>query len=304
MALSDKRAALMAYILFIVLVFTVPQNLNANDIDIRVEAVGGGLPADTVYAGDVFNIFFRVNMPYTGTISGTLGYSKCQACPSIWQTNYLGIASGVEEATSIGDAQIIYTVGDYVIFLKVIIPGPMGGAAVAGYADFHVIPMTATTAAGSGTDWAVTSVVFSPPNPQVGDPVTFSMVVTALSSQGSFPQHFAAVCMIDGISCGSGSFTYPGPLGTQMTMSTQTPWTATAGTHTLTWGVATIPVGQDPNKSNNAMSKTFTVSQVSISTTTTPEYPNFPIPILASLALAVVIILAKKTGKRSPQRVA
>ncbi len=114
--------------------------------------------------------------------------------------------------------------------------------------------------ASSATDWAVLSVSLSPPNPNVGDLVTFSMVVTALSSQGSFPQNFAAACQIDGVSCGGGSLTYPGSLGTPMTVSTQTPWIATAGTHTWVWGVATIPVGQDPNKSNNAMSKTFTVS--------------------------------------------
>jgi hypothetical protein len=139
----DKRVTiilLMVYVLFSVLVVTVPQSVNANDIDIRVEAVGGGLPPNTVYAGDVFNIYFSVNVAYTGTISGTLGYSKCHGCASIWQTNYPAIASGVEEATSIGFDQVIYTVGGYVIFLYVTIPGPMGGAAMAGYADFQVVP--------------------------------------------------------------------------------------------------------------------------------------------------------------------
>jgi hypothetical protein len=119
------------------------------------------------------------------------------------------------------------------------------------------------------TDWAVLSVSLSPSSPNVGDQVTFSMVVTALSSQTSFPQQFAAACQIDGVSCGGGSLTYPGPLGTPMTVSTQTPWTATAGTHTLTWAVVTIPVGQDPNKSNNAKSITFTVAQASSQQTTT-----------------------------------
>jgi hypothetical protein len=123
--------------------------------------------------------------------------------------------------------------------------------------------------ASSATDWAVLSVSLSPPNPNVGDLVTFSMVVTALSSQGSFPQNFAAACQIDGVSCGGGSLTYPGPLGTPMTVSTQTPWIATAGTHTLVWGVATIPVGQDPNKSNNMKSITFTVAQSAPQQTTT-----------------------------------
>jgi len=152
------------------------------------------------------------------------------------------------------------------------------------------------------TDWAVLSISLSPSNPNVGDQVTFSMVVTALSSQGSFPQNFAAFCQIDGVSCGAESITYPGPLGMPMTVSTQTPWTATSGAHTLTWGVATIPVGQDPNKSNNAMSQTFTVAQISTSTTATPEYPNYALPVFASLALAI-IILAKKARRVPRQRV-
>jgi hypothetical protein len=87
------------------------------------------------------------------------------------------------------------------------------------------------------------------------------MVMTALSSPGSFPQQFAAACQIDGVSCGGDILTYPGPVDTPMTVSAQTPWTATVGTHTLIWGVATIPVGLDPNKGNNAISKTFTVTQ-------------------------------------------
>lgn len=167
-----------------------------------------------------------------------------------------------------------------------------------------IMPKFTITVVTAGTDWAVLSVSLSPSVPHVGDLVTFSVVVMALSSQGSFPQQFAAVCQIDGVSCGGGSLTYPGPLGTPFTVSTQTPWAATAGTHALIWGVATIPVGQDPDKSNNAMSMSFTVApQVSTSTTTTPEYQNYALPFITSLAL-VIIILTKKTRKAPRQQVA
>lgn len=122
--------------------------------------------------------------------------------------------------------------------------------------SFTTSPSTTTPA----TDWAVLSVSLSPSAPNVGDPVTFSMVMTAVSSPGPFPQNFAAVCAVDGVSCGSGSFTYPGPVGTPFTVSTQTPWVATVGAHKLSWGVATVPVGLDPNKGNNVMSKSFMVA--------------------------------------------
>lgn len=273
MVVYDKQDAIIILIVVHVLLWgfgaNVPQIVNAANIDIRVEAVGGALPINTISVGAVFNIYFRVNVQYTGKVSGTLGYSKCQGCPSMWQTNYPGIASGVEIATSTD--QPINTVGNYVIFLYVTLPGspPLGGAAIAGYSDFHVIPLTtATTAAGWQTDWAITSVSLAPSAPKVGDEVTFSMMMSALSSPGPFPQSFSAVCVIDGASCGSASLTYPGPTGTPFTVNAQTLWIATAGTHTLTWGIATIPVGLDPNKSNNAMSKSFMVaSQSPISST-------------------------------------
>jgi hypothetical protein len=135
---------------------------------------------------------------------------------------------------------------------------------------FHVVGSTTTTTTPTlATDWAVLSVSLSPSAPYVGDQVTFSMVMTALSSPAPFPQSFAAVCQIDGVSCGGGSLTYPGPMGTPLTVSAQTPWIATLGTHTLIWGVATIPVGLDPDKSNNMKSITFTVAQSSSQQTTT-----------------------------------
>jgi hypothetical protein len=146
------------------------------------------------------------------------------------------------------------------------------------------VTTSTTTPPTPATDWAVLSVSLSPSAPHVGDPVTFSMVVTALSSPGPFPQSFAAVCQIDGVSCGGGSHTYPGPLDTPFTVSAQTPWIATVGTHTLTWGVATIPVGLDPDKSNNMKSTTFTVAQASSQQTTTAsstasQAPDFQVNV-------------------------
>ena len=127
-----------------------------------------------------------------------------------------------------------------------------------------VVPCsTATNATGlTGivTDWATTSVSLTPSSPNVGDQVTFSMVITTVSSQGAFPQEARVGCFVDSTFEGGQIVTYPGPVGAPMTVQIQTPWTAVAGTHTLTCGVGTIPAGLDPNKSNNLMSTTFTVS--------------------------------------------
>ncbi len=263
----------------------------------------GGLPL-----GDVITFEVTLVPPPPGEFIPGSGSSTPDPCLSSWAgINGAGYAvCFVPSGSSSGTESVALTIKSqaspqqYTVAVIASMMDPAGKIVKGSDSDqeFTIAVVAPSTPA---TDWAVLSVSLSPPNSNVGDLVMFSMVVTAVSSQGSFPQQLAAVCQIDGASCGSGTFTYPGPVGTPMTVSTQTPWTATFGTHTLTWGVATIPVGQDPNKGNKAMSKSFTVAQVSITTTTTPEYQNFALPLIASLAL--VIMLAKRARKLPRQRV-
>lgn len=128
--------------------------------------------------------------------------------------------------------------------------------------QFTVVPAstTATTSSGWQTDWAVTAVDVSPSAPTVGDQVTFSVVITALSSTGPFPQNAEVGGMLDSEVWDSGVVRYPGPIGYQFTVTSQKRWMATGGGHTFTVGVATVPRGLDPNPSNNMMSKSFNVS--------------------------------------------
>lgn len=255
-------------------------------------------PGDAI----LFGIYLNSGNP---TLLDGSGASTPDACTSSWggQSWPGKAACAVAPSSSSGTESATLTITSaaspqqYSLFVGAIMVNP-SSKAISSSMSKQTFTLTVVAPSTPATDWAVLSVSLSSPNPNVGDLVTFSMVVTALSSQASFPQNFAAVCQIDGVSCGGGTLTYPGPLGTPMTVSTQTPWTATAGTHTLTWAVATIPVGQDPDKSNNAMSKTFTVApQVSTSTATTPEYQNYALPFIASFAL-VIIMLPKKRGGR------
>lgn len=263
----------------------------------------GGLPSGDAI---VFAVVSLGPIPSSTGIDGS-GSSTPDSCLSSWAgQSWPGKAAcAVVPSSSSGTESVTLTIKSaaspqqYTLEVMAIIVGPsVPYSPISSSMSHQVFTITVVTAA---TDWAVLSVSLSPSAPNVGDPVTFSMVVTALSSTGSFPQSFSALCQIDGVSCGGGSLSYPGPMGTPFTVSTQTPWIATPGTHTLTWGVATIPVDLDPNKSNNAMSKSFTVApQVSISSTTTPEYQNYVLPLIASFAL-VIIILAKKTGNAPHQ---
>ena len=150
-----------------------------------------------------------------------------------------------------------------------------------------------TLPAAVSTDWGVTSVSASPSSPRVGDPVIFSMTFLALSSSGSFPQGVMVGFAVDGTVYATGTFSYPGPTSLPATVSSETPWTATLGTHTLTGGVATIPAGNDPNTGNNVMSITFTVTQpipFDFSLSASPNQQNVAPGGTASYTVAVNLV--------------
>lgn len=106
------------------------------------------------------------------------------------------------------------------------------------------------------SDWAVSSVGLNPLNPHPGDSVTFTMTMNLLSTSGSIPQMVSVQCQLDDQSCGGGTVAYPGPVGQPFTVQSNTPWVATAGTHTLVWSIDST---NDPNPANNVMSTSFTV---------------------------------------------
>nr|MDO8135096.1 zinc ribbon domain-containing protein [Candidatus Njordarchaeum guaymaensis] len=117
------------------------------------------------------------------------------------------------------------------------------------------------------TDFALSSPSLSPPAPKTGDSVTFSVVLTALSSTIPFTQKLSemAKASLDGTQISVESLNYLGPTGTPMTVSTATPWTATEGAHTITWSLIIMYddpdlVLIDPDSSNNKVSLSFSVS--------------------------------------------
>ncbi len=234
----------MILLLLLVSVGSVPRTVNADELHVSVSPT-------SVPVGKSFMVTFWVeatgSQQWNGQETATVHIRPSGTSSDIWQSSPMKVGPGLDyEVYPPG----ISTPGTYEALVAITFHQMVGNVAT-----FQVVGSTTPA-----TDWAVLSVSLSPSAPKVGDPVTFSMAMTALTSPGSFPQSFSAVCELDGASCGGGSLTYPGPTGTPFTVSTQTPWIATPGTHTLTWGVGTIPVGLDPNTSNNAMSKSFTVA--------------------------------------------
>jgi len=123
------------------------------------------------------------------------------------------------------------------------------------------VQLTVQSAMPGITDWRLSNPSLSPSAPNVGDPVTFHVALTVLSSNQPYPQSATVLAQIDGGIVGGGTVDYPGPTGNSMDLYSTPPWTATVGTHTITWKVTSG--SQDPDTSNNQVSLSFLVSQVS-----------------------------------------
>jgi hypothetical protein len=207
-----------------------------------------------IQAGSPFVISFYTDVGYDGM--ATVFVRPALGVNHIWDYGPVSISGGLDYEVN---APTISNPGGYFASVSFLKTG--GGSAELGQTLFQVVGTASVS-----TDWAIQSVSVTPPTPQVGDPVTFSAVLVALSTSGSYPQSVDVECTIDGASCGGGSLSYPGPTGNPATVDTQTQWIATQGTHTLTWSVST---NNDPNPNNNVMSTTFNVGPA-VQTTTQP----------------------------------
>ena len=114
-----------------------------------------------------------------------------------------------------------------------------------------------TAAAMATTDWELSSPTLSPASPNVGDAVTFNVVLRVMSTNQPYPQSFTIAAQLDGVTIAGGSRSYPGPTGSTMNVYSTPPWTATAGSHTIVWQVSGAV--SDPNTANNVVTRTFTV---------------------------------------------
>ncbi len=213
-----------------------------------------GVIGAPVQVGVPFVISFYTDLGYDGM--ATVFVRPALGVTPIWEATTMSISGGLDYEVN---APGINTPGGYFASVSFLKTG--GGSAELGEKLFQVIGPASVS-----TDWAIQSVSLTPPTPQVGDPVTFNAVLVALSTSGAYPQSVDVECTIDGASCGGGALSYPGPTGNPATVSTQTPWIASPGTHTLTWSVST---NNDPNPSNNVMSTTFNVGPA-VQTTTQP----------------------------------
>ncbi len=241
--LQPKSGAIILLVCVLSAVTLVQTVAGAGPVHVSV-VCGGCPPGGPVPAGGTFHITFYTDVGHNGHIN--IYDRPSGSATHIWDSGSIAISGGLAYDVV---PPPINTPGTYVaggLFF------PSGGGVDLDEKTFQVVGPASVS-----TDWAVLSVSLTPSSPHPGDPVTFGMIASALSSTGAFPQSLTAQCTIDGASCGTGSLSYPGPSGTPETVTAGTLWMATPGTHTLTWSIS---MAGDPNPSNNVMSTSFTVA--------------------------------------------
>jgi hypothetical protein len=140
-----------------------------------------------------------------------------------------------------------------------------GGATTCTYGSSLTFTTKAPTTKPS-TDWALSNLRITPSSPNVGDHVTFTVDLTALSTNTPYPQDVNVNWWVDGTDGNGQPVTYYGPTGAPQTITFNdgqpnlpNQWTATAGTHTLGATVDFKPQYDDPDRSNNDVSLIITV---------------------------------------------
>lgn len=126
------------------------------------------------------------------------------------------------------------------------------------------VPITVTEAqppspAGLSTDWAVGAVWLSPSNPRTGDAVRFFATLSALTSNGAFPQQVYVAFYLDGHMIGGEAVAVP-RAGMAATVGTGSTWTATLGSHVILFVADPINGYNDGNRNNNRRELPFIIS--------------------------------------------
>ncbi len=168
------------------------------------------VPGAPINVGSSFHITFGTDRGYNGIADVYVDHvPQTPGSNNVWASPGLNIIGGLDYTVT---APGISTPGSYIATVTF---NPSGGGSVEqGTSLFSVVgPASATTtsstttsatttnAAVATTDWAIQSVSLIPSTPQVGNPVTFSAVLTAFSSSSPFPQSVHVECTIDGVSC-------------------------------------------------------------------------------------------------------
>ena len=116
----------------------------------------------------------------------------------------------------------------------------------------------------ANTDWALSDLTISPSPPDLGDDIQIFADLTALSTNAPYPQSVQSGCWVDNLPPlppWGGTPKYSGPTGTPMLLQFDfSSWTQyqTAGTHQVTCLVDPTSEYNDPDRSNNKVSLTFT----------------------------------------------
>ena len=150
-----------------------------------------------VPAGQSFDVHFKVNSQFQGEALATVKIGTCSGCSDVWKNNPRPVYSGKSyDVHSPG----ISAPGRYIATVMVITPGAMGGAAVGGSANFHVVKSATQTQIVSSTTSQATTQAQTVSPTTVEAPFDFAISVSPTEQTVIPGQSAAYVVMVELVS--------------------------------------------------------------------------------------------------------
>ena len=149
-----------------------------------------------VPAGQSFDVHFNVNYAFQDKAGATVEVGTCSGCSDVWKNGPYEVSSGQSyDVYPPG----ISTPGSYIATVVVIIPGALGGSAVGGSANFHVVGSVTQTQVVSSTSQATTQ-AHTVSSTTVEAPFDFAISVSPTEQTVNAGQSAAYVVIVDLIS--------------------------------------------------------------------------------------------------------
>jgi len=151
----------------------------------------------TVPVGQSFDVHFTVNSQFQGQANATVEVGTCSGCSNIWKSLHMGVYFGYSYDVA---APGISTPGKYFVTVLIVIPGPLGGAAIGGGATFEVVASVTQTQVRSSTSRTTTRTVRESSTTSTQAPFDFSISVSPTERTVTPGQSAAYVVIVNLIS--------------------------------------------------------------------------------------------------------
>lgn len=191
------RATILTLILVCVIYLSLVATATSSTIFATPKPVDVSVNPPKISAGESLTITFKINYQFQDQAAATVEIGSCSGCSDIWKSAQLGVYSGQSYDVH---PPAITAPGSYFVTVVVTIPGPMGGAAIGGYATFKVVPSTTQTHTTSSTSQTTSQEKTTSSTTTAEAPFDFSISVSPTEQAVTPGQSAAYVVLVDLIS--------------------------------------------------------------------------------------------------------